>query len=423
MGNLHDPFAKYKPNLNFWSCMRHEFGQGFGYLSSPMKWSKFPWIGIAFLFAPAAVLSGQDSAQIRHWMNELASPQMHGRGYTNDGLNKARLFLWRVLDSLQLQPVSQPFRHPVNRFPGNMYLSVNGKPLEAGRDFLVSPESSGYNGKGRLMQADSLLWLPADRKLAIQLESKLTWSVAASAEPYTLLQVRRDALQAAPTQFECQVEAQFMSSFESANLMALIPGKRVPDSMVAFCAHYDHLGRMGREALFAGANDNASGVAFLLALAGRLKKEPPDYTAVFLFFAGEEAGLLGSEHFVNHPLVPLDKIRFLLNLDLMGNGEEGMTVVNGTVHTPEFERLLALHAEQPFLPGIYSRGKARNSDHYWFSEKGVPSFFWYTMGARKAYHDVVDVAETVPLFRVESLVDLALRFAEAVASLPRNKPN
>ena len=123
----------------------------------------------------------------------------------------------------------------------------------------------------------------------------------------------------------------------------------------------------------------------------------PDYSIVFICFAGEEAGLKGSEYFVNNPLVPLSKIKFLLNLDLLGTGDEGITVVNATEHKEEFEKLKNINEEKKHLAMIKPRGKAKNSDHYYFSEKGVKAFFIYTMGGIKAYHDVHDISKTLPL--------------------------
>jgi aminopeptidase YwaD len=111
-----------------------------------------------------------------------------------------------------------------------------------------------------------------------------------------------------------------------------------------------------------------------------------------------------------NPLIPLEKIRFLINTDLAGTGEEGITVVNATEFPEEFEMMKSINAESQLLVKINARGKAANSDHYFFSEKGVPAFFFYTMGGTKAYHDVFDRAETLPLNEHEDLFKLVVRF-------------
>ena len=127
---------------------------------------------------------------------------------------------------------------------------------------------------------------------------------------------------------------------------------------------------------------------------------------LFIAFSGEELGLFGSKYFTEHPLLPLEAIRFLINVDMVGTGEKGITVVNATEHLKEFALLNKINDEKKYLSKINSRGKAANSDHYFFAEKGVPAFFIYTQGGIDAYHDVNDVAKTLPLTEFEDLFRL-----------------
>ena len=136
----------------------------------------------------------------------------------------------------------------------------------------------------------------------------------------------------------------------------------------------------------------------------------PKYSHVFISFAGEEAGLLGSQYYTTNPLFQLSKIKFLLNMDLLGTGDEGLMVVNGDVYKPEFDLLTTLNTANKYLKFIGKRGKARNSDHYYFSEKGVPCFFFYTLGGISAYHDIYDKGETLPLNEFENLFKLITTF-------------
>jgi Zn-dependent M28 family amino/carboxypeptidase len=167
---------------------------------------------------------------------------------------------------------------------------------------------------------------------------------------------------------------------------------------------------MGKDTYFPGANDNASGISLLLNLAHYYASHPAKYSIGFICFAGEEAGLLGSKYYTENPLVPLKNIRFLINTDLAGTGDEGITVVNATEFPREFAYMNAINDEDKLLIKIYPRGKAANSDHYFFTEKGVPAFFFYTMGGIKAYHDVFDKAETLPLNEHEDLFKLIVQF-------------
>jgi Zn-dependent M28 family amino/carboxypeptidase len=177
-----------------------------------------------------------------------------------------------------------------------------------------------------------------------------------------------------------------------------------------FSAHYDHLGRMGKDTYFPGANDNASGCSMLLYLADYFKNHPSKYNLVFIAFAGEEAGLIGSNYYVQNPLFPLKDIRFLVNLDIMGSGEEGITAVNATLFPKEFELLTRINKKKKYLKAIKSRGPAANSDHYFFTEAGVPAFFIYTMGSNKNYHDVFDKYENLTFSAFENIGNLIIDF-------------
>jgi Zn-dependent M28 family amino/carboxypeptidase len=167
---------------------------------------------------------------------------------------------------------------------------------------------------------------------------------------------------------------------------------------------------MGQDTYFPGANDNASGVAEMLALAAAFEKVPLKHNLLFIAFAGEEAGLLGSTFYVNNPLVPLDSTDFVLNLDLSGTGDEGITLVNGSVYEKEYALLDSLNTELNAVASVKKRGPAANSDHYPFYVKGVPSFFIYTRGGIKAYHDIYDKSETLPLDKADELLRLYKAF-------------
>lgn len=131
---------------------------------------------------------------------------------------------------------------------------------------------------------------------------------------------------------------------------------------------------------------------------------------LFIAFAGEEIGLEGSQAFVKANLIDLKKVSMVLNLDILGSGEEGITVVNGSIFPRLYNELVALNTSIPAVPVIKSRGKAANSDHFPFSEKGVPALFIYTMGPNKNYHDVHDTYAQLSFDRFEALHYLFVRF-------------
>ncbi|MCC3154442.1 M28 family peptidase [Hymenobacter sp. BT770] len=430
---------------------------------SPLR---FPaWVGLllagAAIGARPAPAAAQDLFRARRTIAKLASPELHGRGYVQQGEHKAAAYLRGRLRELKLQPLAQDYTQPftldVNTFPGKLQLDVlpsgpvRGKPqprhLQPGRDFIAAPNSgSGKLDWGsRLVRLDTLAFtdslvrqrsiaqltrLPGAVLLTARDESQLAhWpalrqALETAAARITLVpkltaslasgqsaQVKLLALPTAadwpaattePNQMKgvhLEVEAKLIRQYPTQNLAAIVRGSAQPDSFLVVTAHYDHLGMMGKSTYFPGANDNASGVALLLELGAHYARPEnrPAYSVVFLLFGAEEAGLLGSSYFVAHPLLPLKSIKFLVNLDLLGTGEQGATVVNGKVFEVPYQRLLALNEAHHYLPALSARGRAANSDHFPFSEVGVPAFFIYTRGGSTAYHDVNDRPEALSL--------------------------
>ena len=370
----------------------------------------------AALFLTTCNCYSQDIGFARKMVDTLSSPTFWGRGYTNNGMKKAGLFLAEQFRNFGLEPLArnyqQSFTYPVNTFPGKMELSINGSVMIPGKDFIVSPESKGAKAVGQLEQADSTQYINREHKVLIKIADKLTWSVAPQEAGYTMILVDKKTMPAGASEFKINIENEFEKSFNAFNVAGMVKGTKNPDSVIMITAHFDHLGGMGKGTYFPGANDNASGLALLLNLARYYAAHPAPYSIAFVCFAGEEAGLIGSKYYTEHPLFPLTQIRFLLNTDLAGTGDEGITVVNASEFPNEYSLLNKVNDEKKLLVKINARGKAANSDHYFFSEKGVPAFFFYTLGGIKAYHDIYDKAETLPLTEHEDLFKLVVGFNE-----------
>lgn len=407
------------------------------------------------LFTLQAVSQNMDYA--REVLNQLCSDELAGRGYVEDGDNAAAFYIEQEFKSNELYAWDfnyyQPFTISVNSFPGAVALSVDDKELIAGKDFHIEADAPSIRGKYDLMYVDKLpqiapsgrvvdstasykdvVVLPdtlisqlppsirmsllkgfkkAGAKGIIRLsDTKLTWTVAKQQAPIPQFVVKRNTWNSEATSIEVNVKADFDKKHRAQNVVAFVEGSEEPDKFLVFTAHYDHLGKMGKDVIFRGANDNASGVTMLLNLAKHYAKpeNQPKYSVVFIAFAGEEAGLSGSMHYVQNPIFPLKDIEFLINLDILGTGDEGITVVNGAVHTKEFELLSKINDEREYLTKVKKRGKAAISDHYPFSEAEVPCFYIYTMGGIQAYHDVYDVPETLPLTEFEDIFRLLTEF-------------
>ena len=366
---------------------------------------------ILLLLVIAGRTTAQDLAYAKKLVDTLTSKDLWGRGYTDNGMGKAADIIANEFKAYGLEPMDgktylQEFSFPVNTFPGKMEATIDGATLRPGKDFIVLPQSIGQKANGILQEKDSATFIDPKSRIIVLLKDKLTWSAAQVQEDYTGIEVLRTSISGKPEQISIDIQNLLIQDFQAANVCALVKGTKQPDSAIIFTAHYDHLGGMGSDTYFPGANDNASGVAFLLSLAKYYAANPQPYSIGFIAFAAEEAGLLGSKYFTEHPLTALEKIRFLVNVDMVGTGETGITVVNATEHPKEFATLKKLNEEKKYLSKINSRGKASNSDHYFFAENGVPAFFIYTQGGVAAYHDTNDIAKTLPLTEFEDLFKL-----------------
>ncbi len=362
----------------------------------------------------------QDTVYARKVIKFLTSKKCYGRGYVNNGLHIAEKFIVSEIKKEKLSPLfessyTQSFFHSVNTFPRQCDLSVNGKKLKAGVDFILDPNCPTTKGSYVINKNDSVHFTGKavnKPELKLVFKNKLTYSVGNKPEHFCEIEIDKNKFKEEPITAIVTIQNKFIQEFESKNIGCYMNGTSTSDSTIVFSAHYDHLGGMGKKTFFPGANDNASGVSVILNLMKYYKHHPPKYKTVFLFFSGEEAGLLGSRFFVENKSMDLKKIKFLINLDLLGTGDDGIMVVNGAVFEKEFLLLNKINADKKRVKEIKKRGKASNSDHYWFSEAGVPCFFVYTMGGIKAYHDVYDIEKTLPLTDYVDVFNLITDFVK-----------
>lgn len=411
---------------------------------------KFAWIlSIAFYsFSFSQQFDYRESTAI------LCSPELHGRGYVNGGDSIAASYIAKTFKEIGLStyPNSnffQSFEFPVNTFPEDMEVVLGGRKLIPGIHFVVEPSSKGFSGELNLKTVDVselynqnlnlknwqkntglvvrnfgfggdtirkvseyLSKLASSLPIVEIVNSKFTWSVSTTSFKNLYLQIQDSIFGTSHEKISVNIDSEYKKAHRARNIIGFLPSKKKNAKTIVFSAHYDHLGRMGKDTYFPGANDNASGCSMLLYLADYFKNHPSNYNLVFIAFAGEEAGLIGSHHYVQNPIFPLKDIRFLVNLDIMGSGEEGITAVNATLFPKEFELLTKINKKKKYLRTIKSRGPAANSDHYFFTEAGVPAFFIYTMGSNKNYHDVFDKYESLTFSAFENIGDLIIDFVK-----------
>lgn len=396
----------------------------------------------------------------RKWVDTLSSPYFFGRGYVNDGVNKASDFIRHEFEIMGLKQLPgqdsyfQEFSFGVNTFPGKIHLEQGKKELKNGIHFMVNPNSGPVSAKKMKFTEIDSLDLNDDERLKLKIQeiqsgksdgalfdlsskskieemnlqhellglgnffpilfissNKMDWAVGRTQLKHPVLTIS-DSIYKPNKSYSICIEAEFIEDFKSKNVMAYLPSKSVDAKTFVFTAHYDHLGGMGNQVYIPGAHDNASGTSMLGVLAKYYLAHPPKHNLVFIAFAGEEAGLLGSSYFVESKTMGLDSIHFLLNLDIMGSGDEGITIVNGNVFKEAFDLFQDINKDKKYLKLIKSRGETQNSDHYHFYQNGVPSFFIYTQGEYSHYHDIYDRYDRLPFSAYNQIVDLLIDFVE-----------
>ena len=410
-------------------------------------------------------LNAQGDFDYKRFTKAMCAPEFHGRGYVGGGDSIAAAYIARSYAQMGIAPISdnyfQPFSFSVNTFPDSCDVFFSGQKLIPGQDYVATAASSGTCTKSPcnptffyskfvsgeefleiitkgdisgfdLKENDILIVknlnysLDKSRNISYLISQyaqfkpiielinkKFTWSVSPIAHGSTHLQIQSSSLlnQTNGQEISINIHNQFIKNHKARNVIGIIEARKKAKATIMLTAHYDHLGRLGSETFFPGGNDNASGVAMMLSVAEKFKNKPlRNINLMVVAFAGEEIGLLGSKHLSEHPVIPLDKIKFQLNMDIMGSGEKGITAVNGKIFKKEFKKLQKLNKKMAAVLTVKARGKAANSDHHHFTEKGVPGFFIYTMGNNQNYHDVYDTYEALSFSSFEGLSSLFEKF-------------
>ena len=211
------------------------------------------------------------------------------------------------------------------------------------------------------------------------------------------------------------------------NVLAYLPGKT--NEYIIIGAHYDHLGHGNASSLapseigkiHPGADDNASGTAGVLELArifaltqrgGRMRRG-----ILFMSFAGEELGLLGSADWVREPTRPLGDAVAMINMDMIGRIRDGKVYVGGVGTGTTFKPLVEKVAAKYDLKLAYSAGGYSASDHTSFVTKSIPSLFFFS-GLHSDYHKPTDTWEKIDANSAAHLLDLIADVATDLASAP-----
>ena len=403
----------------------------------------------------ATQLQAQDLTHYKKVVKEISSAKYQGRGYAKGGANKAGKFLEKEYKKAGVDEVTlQPFTIDINTFSGKMEMLADGKKLTPGVDFSMREYSPGVHGTFPVYHVDTLnfdaermfadLQKPEYANCLVECEfwftyrhrkefSKLqkagecsnagliyTWpspikffkAYGERVVDKPIIWVTPEAMEGVKT-VKVDVDNQFLKDYEIFNVIAKVEGER-HDSCYVFTAHYDHLGNLGKKVFYAGANDNASGTATLVTLAAYYAKHRPPYDMYFLSFSGEDANLRGSEFFANNPIVPLSQIRYLFNIDMIGDNNPVQYCEVSDEGMRGYRLFEQINSERQYFKALNRGELAANSDHYPFAKRHVPCIFLENEegDAFKYYHTIFDNWQHAVFDSYEPVFQLVRDFIE-----------
>ena len=398
-------------------------------------------------------LPAQDLPHFKRIVKELSSAKYQGRGYAKGGANKAGKYLEKEFRKAGADEVTrQAFTIDINTFCGKAEMWADGKKLKAGVDFSMREYSPGVHGEFPVYYVDTLNF-NADKLLADLAKPENAncmvccefWFTYKHREVFSKLQKAGELPNAgllytwtAPIKFykaygekvvdkpivwvtpeaiegvkrvKLNVDNEFLKDYPLFNVIAKVEGAR-HDSCYVFTAHYDHLGNMGKKVYYPGANDNASGTATIVTLAAHYAKNRPQFDMYFLAFSGEDANLRGSTFFVEHPTVPLTQIKYLFNIDMIGDDNPVQYCEVSDAGMSQFPKFEQINEEQHLFTKLNRGELAANSDHYPFAVRGVPCIFLENEegSAFPHYHTPADNMKTVKLDSYEPVFKLVTGF-------------
>ncbi len=219
----------------------------------------------------------------------------------------------------------------------------------------------------------------------------------------------------------------------SHNVLGLLEGSdpKLKNEVIVISAHHDHDGpAFNLGPMFPGADDNGSGTVGVVALAHAFMKSGvrPKRSILFAVFAAEERGLLGAYHYVNHPVLPLDGTRAVINFDMIGRNEAPSTQTDGLIeiakdtsnemnligayYSPDYRAVVEKANKEAGLKLNYKWDEEAalnvffRSDQYPFVLKGIPAMWWFT-GFHPDYHQVTDTVDHINFTKMVKILRLA----------------
>lgn len=221
---------------------------------------------------------------------------------------------------------------------------------------------------------------------------------------------------------------------EGRNVVAVVPGTTGDGKVIVLTAHYDHLG-IGRRGIFNGADDNASGVAAILAIAASLRAEPPAHTVILALTDAEEIGFYGSQELVDDDAFPLEDVVLNLNFDMLSKGVDDELFAMGGALNPTIKALIEALPVVPPIKLVAAHDDpdsdsfddwTNESDQISFHREGI-AWLYFANEEHREYHEPTDDFATVqPAFFKAAIATAlaALRIAdrrlETIAPIPED---
>ena len=216
-------------------------------------------------------------------------------------------------------------------------------------------------------------------------------------------------------EIELHLDAEMLPTRDAHNVIAWLPGTDPScDTYYTIFGHYDHLGYMGADQLFPGANDNGSGATMVVTLAKYFSKHRPRHGIQFILLDAEEENLLGSFFYCENPRLPLDKIEYMIDLDMVADDSDHLATQITPGGETGLERFRQLNASSKFPPFDFVMEEMNDdSDHFSFAQKGVPGIYFETIGSIiQHYHTPRDTYQNTRDDNFERLFDMIVRFVE-----------
>ena len=398
-------------------------------------------------------LQAQDLKHYKKIVKELSSKKYQGRGYAKDGANMAGRYLVKEFEKAGAdEVVCQPFKIDINTFCGKMDMWADGKKLTPGVDFAMREYSPGVHGEFPVYHVDTLnfdaekmyadlakpeyanclvvcdfwfMYTHSEFKPLHKKDSSVGGFIQTWTSPIKFYKAYGSRVMGKPIVWitpeaikgvknvKLDIDNEWLQDYELFNVIAKVNGEK-HDSCFVFTAHYDHLGNLGRDVYYPGANDNASGTATIVTLAEYYAKNKPEYDMYFIAFSGEDSGLNGSLYYVDNPTVPLENIKYLFNIDMIGDNNPVQYCEASDEGNRGYALLEKINGEKHYFEALNRGELAANSDHYPFAEHHVPCILFENEegDAFKYYHTIYDTYKNGIFVTYEPIFKIIVDFVE-----------